>query len=65
MNHTGLPAKFVVGHPEVVLVEKEYSKGVRLSREETEALESKVTRLPSLEKWFVSIPGRPKGSRAS
>ena len=53
------------GHPEVVLVEKEYSKGVRLGREEMEALESKVTRLPSLEKWFVSIPGRPKGSRAS
>jgi transposase len=53
------------GHPEVVLVEKEYSKGVRLGREEMEALESKVTRLPSLEKWFVSIPGRPKRRRTS
>jgi len=53
------------GHPEVVLIEAEYSKGVRLSREEMEALESNVTRLPTLEKWFVSIPGRPKKRRAS
>src|SRR5216683_1739263 len=37
------------GHPEVVLVEAEYSKGVRLGREEMEALESEVTRLPTLE----------------
>jgi transposase len=50
-------------HPEVVLVETEYSKGVRLSREEMEALEAEVTRLPSLEKWFVSISGRPSGRR--
>jgi transposase len=48
------------GHPEVVLVETEYSKGVRLNREEMEALESQVTRLPTLEKWFVSIPGRTR-----
>ena len=53
------------GHPEVVLVEAEYSKGVRLGREEMEALESIITRLPTLEKWFVSIPGRPKKRRAS
>jgi len=53
------------GHPEVVLVEAEYSKGVRLGREEMEALESAITRLPTLEKWFVSIPGRPKKRRAS
>lgn len=52
-------------HPEVVLVEAEYSKGVRLGREEMEALESEVTRLPTLEKWFVSIPGRSKKERAS
>ena len=48
------------GHPEVVLVETEYSTGVRLGREEMEALESVITRLPALEKWFVSIPGRSK-----
>jgi hypothetical protein len=53
------------GHPEVVLIEKEYSTGVRLSREEMVALESEVVRLPTLEKWFVTIPGRPKQSRAS
>jgi hypothetical protein len=53
------------GHPEVVLVETEYSTGVRLGREEMEALESMITRLPTLEKWFVSIPGRSKRKRAS
>jgi hypothetical protein len=53
------------GHPEVVLVEAEYSKGVRLGREEMEALESEVARLSSLEKWFVSISGRPEKNRAS
>jgi hypothetical protein len=53
------------GHPEVVLVEKQYSTGVRLGREEMEALETEVARLPLLEKWFVSIPGRPKKRRAS
>jgi hypothetical protein len=53
------------GHPEVVLVEEEYSTGVKLSREEMEALESEVKRLPTLEKWFVSIPGRPKKRRES
>jgi Rhodopirellula transposase DDE domain len=52
-------------HPEVVLVEETYTKGVRLGRGEMEALEAVVTRLPSLEKWFVSIPGRSKKRRAS
>ncbi len=53
------------GHPEVVLVEAEYSKGVRLGREEMEALESGITRLPTLEKWFVSILGRPEKRRTA
>jgi transposase len=53
------------GHPEVVLVEAEYSKGVRLGREEMQALESAIIRMSGLEKWFVSIPGRPTRSRAS
>jgi hypothetical protein len=57
--------KWKGGHPEVVLVEAEYRTGVRLSRGEMEGLESVVTRLPSLEKWFVSIPGRPRKRRAS
>jgi hypothetical protein len=45
-------------HPEVVLVEQAYSTGVKLSRKEMKELESEVVRLPTLEKWFVSIPGR-------
>lgn len=53
------------GHPQVVLVETEYRKGVRLGREEMEALESAIIRMPTLEKWFVSIPGRLKKRRAS
>jgi hypothetical protein len=53
------------GHPEVVPVEAEYSTGVRVGREEMEALASVITRLPTLEKWFVSIPGRSKKGRAS
>jgi hypothetical protein len=53
------------GHPEVVLVETPYNTGVRLSREEMEALESQVERLPTLEKWFVSIPGRRRKKQAS
>jgi hypothetical protein len=52
-------------HPEVVLIEAEYNKGVKLGREEMEALESVITRMPTLEKWFVSIPGRPQRRRAS
>ncbi len=53
------------GHPEVVLVEAKYRTGVRVGREEMEELESAITRLPTLEKWFVSIPGRPQKRRAS
>jgi transposase len=52
------------GHPEVVLVETRYDTGARLSPKEMKALEAQVSRLPSLEKWFVSIPGRPKRKRA-
>jgi hypothetical protein len=43
-------------HPEVVLIEAPYSKGVRVGPKEMEELESQVVRLPSLEKWFVEIP---------
>ena len=46
-------------HPEVVLVETPYSKGVRVGPKEMEELESQVVRLPSLEKWFVAIPSGP------
>jgi transposase len=47
-------------HPEVSLIEAPYSKGVRLSPSEMAALELQVTRLPSLGKWFVEIPGIPR-----
>ena len=50
-------------HPEVCLIEAPYSKGVRLSASEMAALESQVTRLPSLGKWFVEIPGTPREVR--
>jgi transposase len=50
-------------HPEVSLVEQAYSKGVRLSPSEMAALETQVTRLPSLGKWFVEIPGTPREVR--
>ena len=53
------------GHPEVVLVETQYTTGVKLSPKEMEALESQVQRLPTLEKWFVSIPGRRNKQQAS
>ena len=50
-------------HPVVSVVETTYATGVRLKPEEMEALEAEVIRLPSLEKWFVTIPrkrGRPR-----
>jgi transposase len=43
-------------HPEVVLIETPYSRGVRVGPKEMAELESQVVRLPSLEKWFVEIP---------
>jgi transposase len=45
-------------HPEVTLIEKTYTTGIKLSQKEMKALEEQVVRLPTLEKWFVSIPGR-------
>jgi Rhodopirellula transposase DDE domain len=52
------------GKPPVVSeVETTYATGVKLTPEEMGALEAEVIRLPSLEKWFVTIPrkrGRPR-----
>jgi transposase len=48
-------------HPEVVLIEAPYSKGVRVGSKEMKELESQVVRLPSLEKWFVEIPSGSAG----
>jgi Rhodopirellula transposase DDE domain len=43
-------------HPVVSEVETTYATGVKLTPEEMGALEAEVIRLPSLEKWFVTIP---------
>ena len=51
------------GHPTVNVVETDYATGVKLTAEEMKRLEAEVIRLPSLEKWFVTIPrkrGRPR-----
>jgi transposase len=45
-------------HPVVRVVETTYAKGVRLKPQEMRVLESEVVRLPTLEKWFVEIPGK-------
>jgi Rhodopirellula transposase DDE domain len=45
-------------HPLVQLITKSYQKGVRLTREEMNQLETQIHRLPGLEKWFVDIPPR-------
>ena len=50
-------------HPTVNVVETDYATGVKLTAEEMKRLEAEVIRLPSLEKWFVTIPrkrGRPR-----
>ncbi len=42
-------------HPSVELVTSSYATGVRLTKDAMETLESQITRLPGLEKWFVDI----------
>jgi transposase len=44
-------------NPTVRLIETRYASGTRLKPKEMKALESEVVRLPTLEKWFVKIPG--------
>jgi transposase len=49
-------------HPVVELVTTTYATGVRLTKDAMAALESQITRLPGLEKWFVDIvPSTPVG----
>jgi hypothetical protein len=43
--------------PRVGSIETRYAGGARLKPKEMKALESEVVRLPTLEKWFVKIPG--------
>jgi len=42
-------------HPTVERITKTYQTGVRLSQKAMAALETKVRRLPGLDKWFVEI----------
>jgi hypothetical protein len=51
-------------HPIVTLVTTSYATGVRLTKDAMEALESQITRLPGLEKWFVDIFPAPSAGRA-
>ncbi len=44
-------------HPQVELVAGTYETGVRLTPKDMAAYEAQIQRLPTLEKWFVEIPG--------
>lgn len=46
-------------HPIVDLVTTTYQTGVTLTKEAMEAVETQITRLPGLEKWFVDIVPSP------
>ena len=46
-------------HPVVELITTRYQIGVKLTKQEMDALETQLQRLPSLEKWFVHIPYVP------
>jgi transposase len=49
-------------HPIVSLVTRPYATGVGRTKDAMEALETQLTRLPGLEKWFVDIfPTAPTG----
>jgi hypothetical protein len=47
--------------PMVALIDKAYSKGVRLTKQEMEEYERQIERLPGLDKWFVTFP-RPSST---
>lgn len=46
-------------NPVVILVEKTYHKGVKLSDLAMAAIKRQLQRLPNLKKWFVEIFGKP------
>ena len=45
--------------PVVNLVTQTYPTGVKLTAKAMAELETRIVRLPGLEKWFVEIPGTP------
>jgi transposase len=46
-------------HPLVEVVTSTYATGVKLTKEAMAAVEARVARLPTLDKWFVDIPYAP------
>jgi len=50
-------------HPVVSLVTTVYERGVTLTKEAMAEVESHLTRLPHLEKWFVDITPKPSPAR--
>ena len=46
-------------HPAVSLVTTTYQTGVTLTKEAMKGVESHLSRLPGLEKWFVDIVPSP------
>jgi len=42
-------------HPTVAMIDGIYQKGIKLNKEEMAVYESKIKRLPKLEKWFIDI----------
>ncbi len=42
-------------HPTVAMIDGIYQKGIKLNKEEMAVYESKIKRLPKLEKWFINI----------
>jgi hypothetical protein len=49
--------------PQVALVTTAYERGVTLTKEALALVESQLTRLPPLEKWFVDIAPTPPPDR--
>ena len=46
-------------HPTVILVTRPYATGVRLTKQAMQTCEALIERLPTLEKWFVTIRPSP------
>lgn len=42
-------------HPVIELVTTVYTTGIRLSQEAMQVVETQISRLPGLDKWFVDI----------
>ena len=46
-------------HPQVKLITKPYQTGVKVPKPIIKALETKLERYPTLERWFINIPISP------